>query len=125
MVVSRACSGRLDAGDLYDKNPAQTGTAALPGAAALQNLVAYPARIALRGGDDAQQLVLTAVLKDSRAQDLSGDVKYEIADPKIARVSTSGRVVPLANGSTEITAGFGASVVKIPVSVEAVDVNLP
>ena len=34
-------------------------------------------------------------------QDLSGDVKYEVADPKIARVSTSGRVIPLANGRTE------------------------
>src|SRR5262249_57250461 len=58
-------------------------------------------------------------------QALSGDVKYEVADPKVARVSTAGRVVPLANGSTEITARYGDKVVKIAVAAESCDVNLP
>jgi len=32
-----------------------------------------------------------------------------VANTKIARVSTAGRVIPLANGATEITATYGGS----------------
>jgi len=56
---------------------------------------------------------------------MSGDVKYDIADPKVARVASSGRVVPLTNGSTEITAAYGDKVVKVPVTAASCDVNLP
>ncbi len=125
-LVALTCSGGyLLAGDLYDKEPVKADAVALPKASEIQTLVAYPAKIALKGGDDAQQLVLTAGLVGGRLQDLSSDVKYEVANPKIARVSTTGRVLPLANGDTEITASFGDRVVKIPVHAEAIGVSLP
>src|SRR5260370_41535250 len=91
----------------------------------LQRLGAYTEKIAPKGGGDAQQVICTATLPGGRLQDLSGDVKYEIADPKIARVSTTGRVTPLANGKTELTASYGTRSAKIPLSAEAVDQNLP
>src|SRR5207253_2457348 len=80
------------------------GAPALPRPADVRSLDVRPAAVALRGADDARQLVLTAALPDGRLQDLTGDVKYEVADPKVARVTSAGRVVPLANGSTTVTA---------------------
>ncbi|HEY7308380.1 MAG TPA: DUF1549 domain-containing protein, partial [Gemmataceae bacterium] len=64
-------------------------------------------------------------LQSGQVQDLSGDVKYETANPKIVRVSSTGRVLPLANGTTEITAVYGDKSVKVPVVAESCDVNLP
>src|SRR5207244_905499 len=79
----------------------------------------------LKGGDDAQQVVITGRLAGERLQDLTGDVTYEVADGKVVRVTSAGRVVPLANGTTEITARYGDRSVKVPVRAEAVGVNLP
>jgi hypothetical protein len=124
-VVLTLSGGQLLAGDLYNNEPAKSLTVALPKPADIQLLAAHPAKITLKGGDDAQQLILTATLAGGRAQDLSSDVKYEIADTKVARISSSGRVIPLANGATEIIASYGDKVVKIPVKAKGVDVNLP
>ncbi len=117
--------GRLTAADLYDKDPAKTDDVVLPKPADVASLACSPTKIALKGLDDAQQLVITATLAGNRLQDLSGDVKFEVANPKVARVSTSGRVIPLANGSTEITATYGDKTFKVAVSAESCDVNLP
>jgi Protein of unknown function (DUF1553)/Protein of unknown function (DUF1549)/Bacterial Ig-like domain (group 2) len=117
--------GRLSAGDLYDKDPVKTDDIVLPKPAEVVSLTSQPTKIALKGMDDAQQLIVTAALAGNRLQDLSNDVKYEVADPKVARVSTSGRVMPLTNGSTEITATYGDKVVKVTVNAESCDVNLP
>src|SRR5262245_47582953 len=78
--------GRLSAGDLYNKDTARGDEVALPKPADVQRLAVYPAKIQLKGSDDAQQLILTATLKDKRLQDLSGDVKYAAADSKVVRV---------------------------------------
>ncbi len=117
--------GRLDAGDLYDKDQVKTDDVVLPKPAEIVSLASQPTKIALKGMDDAQQLVITATLAGKRLQDLSGDVKYEVADPKVVRVSTSGRVMPLANGSTEISATYGDKMVKVAVSAASCDLNLP
>ncbi len=120
-----AC-GPLTAGDIYpDKSPAKTETTPLPKPAEVRSLSVHPQKIALKGADDAQQLILTATLADGRQQDLTGDVKYEVADAKVVRVTTGGRVIPLANGSTEVTASYGDQVVRVPVTAESCDVNLP
>jgi hypothetical protein len=118
--------GGLRAGDLYsDKDVAKTGIAPLPKPADIQSIDVHPNSVALKGSDDAAQLVLTATVAAGRLVDLTSDVKYEVADPKVARVTTAGRVVPLANGSTTVTATFGDKVVLIPVSSGQCDVNLP
>src|SRR5262249_18188229 len=115
--------GHLLAGDLYDKEPAKAEPVALPKPAEVKALAVQPDKIALKPLDDAQQLIITATLDGGRLQDLTGDVKYDIADPKVARVASSGRIVPLANGATEITATFGDKVVKVPVTAASCDVN--
>src|SRR5437868_968674 len=120
------CSGgHLLAGDLYNKEPAKPDIVALPQPTEVRSLTIAPTTIALKGSDDAHQLVVTAALADGRLQDLTGDVKYESADSRVARVSSAGRVVPVANGRTEITAAYGDRVVKVPVQASAQDENLP
>src|SRR6185312_17215232 len=66
-----------------------------------------------------------AELLNGHLQDLTGEVKYEAANKKVIRVTSTGRVLPLANGTTEITATFADKVVKVPVTTESCDVNLP
>src|SRR5262249_16014988 len=88
-------------------------------------LTCPPATAALTGTDDAQQLVIPGNLAASRLQDLSADVKYEVADSKVVRVTASGRVIPLANGTTEIVARYGDRTVTVPVKADRVDENLP
>ena len=111
-------------GDLSDKKPVPVKEAALPGPADVQTLAGFPAKIKLVGLDDAQQLILTANLNDGRLQDLTGDIKYDVADTKVVRVTSAGRVVPVANGTTTITARFGDKVVTIPVTAASCDENL-
>src|SRR5439155_21000774 len=64
-------------------------------------------------------------LPGGRVQDLTGDVTYDVADGKVVRVTTTGRVIPLANGATEITARFGPKSIKVPVKTDAVYEDLP
>ena len=111
--------------DLYTKGAAPTDSAALPKAADIQSVAVYPPNLALKGLDDAGQLILTATLKDGRLFDLSSDVEYTVADGKTARVLPTGRVIPQANGTTEVIAKFGDKVVKVPVTVAHADENLP
>jgi hypothetical protein len=125
LAVPVCVGGSLRAGDLYSKDSSKTDNVALPKPGDVKAFTVNPAKITLKGGDDAQQLLLTAELLNGHLQDLTGDAKYEIADKKIARITSTGRVIPLANGSTEITATFGDKVVKVPVTAENCDVNLP
>jgi hypothetical protein len=98
---------------------------ALPKPADVQALAVAPEKVALNGLDDAAQLVVTATLAGNRLQDLTTDIKYEVTDPKVARVTTGGRVVPLTNGSTEVVVKYGDKTVKVAVSAVSCDVNLP
>ena len=115
----------LRAGDLYSSNDAAPAAVVLPKAGEIKELTVSPAKIDLKGGDDARQLVITAALNSGRLQDLSGDVQYSIADAKIAKITPAGRVIPVANGSTTITAKFLDKSMTVPVSATSIDVNLP
>jgi len=122
-IVALACTSRL----LHAAEPTKAAGdgVALPKPADVQKFEVYPTKVALKGGDDAQQLILTATLEGNKLQDLTLDVKYEPADAKVVRVTPSGRVVPLGNGSTEVTVSYGDKVVKVPVTAEKIDENLP
>jgi len=89
-------------------------------------LVNTEGELVLIGADDSRQLILTgAVGGSTQSQDLSGDVKYAIADAKICKVNAGGRVVPLENGATTLTATYGDKVATVKVRVESMDKNLP
>src|SRR6266446_2935182 len=88
---------------LYENKTVKTEIA-LPSPAEVQKLGVFPEKIVLSGQDDAAQLVVTGTVQTDRLQDLSGNVAYQVANPALARVTSAGRVLPLANGTTEITA---------------------
>lgn len=97
----------------------------MPKPADIQSISVSPTSLSLKGMDDAAQLIITATLKDGRLQDLSSDAVYTVADGKSAKVLSTGRVIPQANGSTEIVASFGGQSVKVPVTIAHTDENLP
>jgi hypothetical protein len=111
-----------------DKPPTKRSRAeevSVPKPAEVRALALYPPKVNLKGRDDACQLICTATLSGSRLQDLSGDVRYEVAEPRIVSVSSDGRVVPLANGATHIIARYGKTKATIAVKAAAVDEDLP
>ncbi len=97
----------------------------LPTPAEVKELQAFPTQCQLVGEDDSKQIVLTGVLKSGAYQDLTGDVQYEVADSKIARVTSAGRILPLANGSTTITARYGDKSATLSVKNVSMDTPLP
>ncbi|MSQ96518.1 MAG: DUF1553 domain-containing protein [Gemmataceae bacterium] len=97
----------------------------LPAPADVKLLQAYPTEFQLVGEDDARQIVLTGVLSAGGTQDLSGDVTYEVADSKLARVTSAGRVMPLANGATTITARYGDKSVAVKLTIKSMDESIP
>ena len=97
----------------------------LPTPAEVMALAAHPQQVRLVGGDDSAQLIVNGSLQAGAHQDLTGAVQYEIADPKLARVTSAGRIIPLANGSTTITARYGERTAAVALKVEAMDVDLP
>jgi hypothetical protein len=117
-VALLGAAAPLDAGDLHTNESA-------PSPADVRALTMQPVKIALRGFDDAQQLVLTATLATGREQDLTGDARYEVADRRVVRVTSTGRIIPLADGDTEIVAHYGERSVRVPVHAEAVNDSLP
>src|SRR5262245_56493703 len=112
----------VSAADLYPDKPPAALPAALPQPADPQSPDVKPAAVALKGLDDAQQLILTAAVA-GRPVDLTHDARYEVADDKVVRVTSSGRVVPLANGATTVTARYGDRAVKVAVKSEHCDVD--
>jgi hypothetical protein len=108
-----------------NKGPVTTEQVKLPPPAEVQGLSVLPASVSLKGLDDSTQLVITGQLKDGKLQDFSGDVQYTVANPALARVTSAGRVMPIANGTTEVIATYGDKTVKLPLKTEAMDVDLP
>lgn len=97
----------------------------LPQPDQVKSLTVQPTQAELVGSDDARQLVITGTLTNDKLQDYSGAVEYSVADPKIVRVTSSGRIIPLANGSTTVTAKYGNHTLQVPVTVRAMGENLP
>jgi hypothetical protein len=125
LVFTTGC-GLLFARDADKSAPAaKPDVTAMPAAADIASLIVHPAKVTLRGGDDAVQLVVTAKLKNGESRDLTGNVTYTPASDKLVRISTQGRVMPLADGSTEIVATFGGQSVKVPCSISDTTASLP
>jgi hypothetical protein len=70
-----------------DKGKAAPGEPAIPAPAAVKSVTVFPTTVALKGEDDSRQLIATGALAGTQLQDLTGDVKYEVANPKLARVT--------------------------------------
>jgi hypothetical protein len=104
---------------------ATSGFASAQSAKPVAALAAFPSALKLKGTDDAPQLLVTGKLADGREIDLSAAATYSVSDPKVVRVEPTGRVIPLSNGSAEITATFEGKTVKVAVVAEKMDAPLP
>ena len=80
-----------------------------PPASDIRSLEVFPPSLTLNGQDDSAQLVITGKMA-SRDQDLTGNVTYAVADPKVAKITPHGRIIPLTDGKTEIVAKYGDKV---------------
>ena len=107
------------------KDPAKADPAPLPKPAEVQALTIHPTSFRLKGADASLQLIVSAALTQGFSQDLTENVEYTVSDPKVARVSSTGRVFPLANGTTKISAVFGGKRVESSITAESCDVDLP
>jgi hypothetical protein len=126
LATFAASAGTSPARDIYPaKDPAKLPSHTLPKSGDVQSLSVRPAKLALKGIDDAQQIILSANLARGRVLDLTHDAKYEVADNKVARVTSTGRVIPLANGTTTVTVRYADKKASVAVSAESCDVDLP
>ncbi|MSR30092.1 MAG: DUF1553 domain-containing protein [Gemmataceae bacterium] len=89
------------------------------------SLSVFPTKVNLRGLDDALQLVVTGVTKSGMKVDLTNDAQYEVGNGKLVRATPSGKVVPLANGSTQVEIQYGTHKLTVPVATAYCDVELP
>jgi hypothetical protein len=124
LIAALAFAGNASA-QLYDNKAVKSDQVALPTPAEVQSLTVFPASVTLKGLDDSAQLVITAQLAGGKLQDLTGDVKYELANDKVARITTNGRIMPSANGTSEITIRYGDKTAKLTLKTESCDVDLP
>jgi hypothetical protein len=114
LLAASALAGRASAAD-----------APLPNPGDIKALAIHPAKVALTGSDAAAQLIVTATLADGRLVDLTHDAKYAVLDGKSAAVLSTGRVLPRANGTTEIVATFGDKTARVPLETKSIGENLP
>jgi hypothetical protein len=120
-----AASAGISATQDDSKKSVTTDQVALPTPAEVSSLTVFPATVILRGLDDSAQLVITGNLAASKTQDLTGDVKYELANEKLARITSNGRIIPLVNGTCEITIRYGDKTAKLTLKTESCDTDLP
>jgi hypothetical protein len=99
--------------------------APLPPPGEVRSLAVYPERIELTGSDSSCQLIVTATLANGRLQDLSGAATFEANGGKLVRVTSAGRVLPLASGSGEVVVRYGPHSVTVPVQAERIEEDLP
>jgi hypothetical protein len=91
----------------------------------VKSVAVHPAKVALTGADDAAQVLVTATLANGQLADLTSDATYTVADGKSAQVLAGGRVLPRADGATEIVISFGGQSVRVPLAVKGMAENLP
>src|SRR4051812_8955386 len=85
---------------------------------AVTKLSAYPAALTIRGAEDAPQLVITGDAAGGRQIDMTDAAKYAVGDAKVVKVDpATGRVFPLANGSTSITAKANGLTTQVSVTI--------
>lgn len=97
----------------------------LPAETEFTKIEVFPTEVKLRGLDDAIQMVITGTTKSGMLLDLTSVSQYEASDSKILRVTPSGRVVPLSNGSSSISVSFGTKKLQVVAKTSDCDINLP
>ncbi|HEY3787940.1 MAG TPA: DUF1549 domain-containing protein [Urbifossiella sp.] len=76
-----------------------------------------PASVTIANPEATQQLLVTITGADGQAVDRTRAAVYEVANPAIALIDTTGLVSPKSEGKTEIVVKLGADVVRIRLEV--------
>jgi hypothetical protein len=82
-----------------------------------QSLLVQPDKVTLNGPRSRQQLVITGKYADGTVRDLTVLCDLASETAAVAKVSTTGWVVPKKNGSTFLIIKAGSQVIKVPVTV--------
>lgn len=99
--------------------------APLPQAAEIARLEVFPDKVALRGMDDACQLVVTAVLKNGHEVDVTGDSRFVSTLGDGLRFTQAGRAIPSTNGKGTISVAYAGARAALPVEVTDCETLLP
>ena len=113
------------AGEIYGTSTADLTGVVRPAPADLAALDIYPAQISLKGADARAQLVVTAKLKDGRPMDVTPFAEFSAADTRIIQIQPGGRIVPLADGQTDIIVRYADRTARAACKVEHTGAPLP
>lgn len=80
----------------------------------------FPQEIALTRSRDSAQFVLTGWDANGLARDWTERARWSVANPAIATIA-SGRIIPTANGQTELIAELATHRIVVPVSISGID----
>jgi hypothetical protein len=80
-----------------------------------------PASFRLIGQRATQQMIATQRASDGAISDATRSVEWMIRDPRIAAVSSKGRVTPRKDGTTVVVARLGGREIEATLTVEGMD----
>lgn len=88
-------------------------------------LVVQPSTISLAGGRAMQQLVITGRYADGSLRDLTHVAEVRLQNPKLVQMDRERFLTPKANGQTDLVVEAGGQTVRVPVTVQNVEVVQP
>src|SRR5262249_51446294 len=92
---------------------------------ALESISSFPESIVITGADRRQQVIVTGHFVDKIQRDLTSQAALHITDSHLAKVDSTGLLVPLANGSTTLHAELQGKSITIPLVVRGMDGDHP
>ncbi len=76
-----------------------------------------PSTVTLRGHRASQQLLVSEAQPANSVADVTSEASFESAAPAIALVTSTGRVIPRGQGTTEVVVQRKGEAIRIPVTV--------
>ncbi len=104
--------------------PAPARSSSTPGAKPKLELSVYPPNIQLDTARDYQSFIAVARRDDDVTLDVTDQATWTLADEKFAKIDGN-RVVPIADGETQLVCNFGTSEIRIPIQVTRSGEKLP
>jgi Protein of unknown function (DUF1549)/Protein of unknown function (DUF1553) len=96
----------------------------LAAAAPPAELRVFPPQIHLRDMRSRQHVIVQAAYDDGTTRDVTGEAKYSLIDPAIARIE-HGQILPVSDGSTELVVEFAGKQVHVPLTVTYASMDAP
>ena len=88
------------------------------------NLSVFPEQISLDTARDYQSFIAVVRRPDDVTLDVTETAKWKLADEKFARLEGQ-KIVPVADGETELICSYGSNEIRIPVKVTRSSEKLP